>query len=283
MTPKQFFAFAKKHGAEMVDLKFTDLLGTWQHCSFPTETWSESTFKEGVGFDGSSIRGWQGIEASDMLVVPDASTAILDPFTERPTLSLVCDIVDPITRERYSRDPRWIATKTLNYLKMSGIGDQIFFGPEAEFFVFDSAAFETTANSGFFHVDSIEGRWNSGRDEDGKKLGADHRSATRYIKKVAAAPPQTHGGVCFVPLRFHGQSFLLHQIRKMTAVVCAVVAWHSLAFVQMSKEFEDVLLGNTPAWILQSVLPIGFGLIAWRYSLYTVHELFGLFRGEAAA
>ena len=108
-TPKEFFAYAKKHKAEMVDLKFTDLLGTWQHCSFPVDTWDEGTFKTGVGFDGSSIRGWQGIHVSDMLAVPDASTAKIDPFFAQPTVSVIADVRDPITGEEYSRDPRHVA------------------------------------------------------------------------------------------------------------------------------------------------------------------------------
>ena len=109
MTPKQFFEFAKKNGADMVDLKFTDMLGTWQHCSFPIDTWSASTFKNGVGFDGSSIRGWQKIDVSDMLAVPEASTAVMDPFFAEPTVSVIANVVDPITREAYNRDPRHVA------------------------------------------------------------------------------------------------------------------------------------------------------------------------------
>jgi glutamine synthetase len=173
--------FAGKNNVVMVDLKFTDWPGTWQHFSVPLHELDVSSFEDGFGFDGSSIRGWQAIDASDMLVIPDPSTAMLDPFTEHPTLSMVCDIVDPITRERYSRDPRWIATKAVNYLKMTGIGDTIFFGPEAEFFILDSARFETTPNSGYYFVDSIEGRWNSGRDEDGANLAYKPRYKEGYF------------------------------------------------------------------------------------------------------
>jgi len=137
MTPKEFFEFAKKHGAEMVDLKFTDLLGTWQHCSFPIDTWDESTFKEGVGFDGSSIRGWQGIHVSDMLAVPDPATACLDPFFARPTVSVIANIVDPVTHEEYTRDPRHVARKAEAYLKGMGIADTRYIGPEPDIFIFD--------------------------------------------------------------------------------------------------------------------------------------------------
>jgi glutamine synthetase len=139
----------------------------WQHISHPIWMLDEAAFEDGFGFDGSSIRGWQAIHDSDMLMIPDPSTAMIDPFMQHPTISLVCDIVDPITREHYSRDPRWISKKAVNYLQSSGIGDTIYFGPEAEFFVFDSARFETAQNRGFYYLDSVEGRWNSGREFDG--------------------------------------------------------------------------------------------------------------------
>jgi len=166
MTPKQFFAFAKKHGAEMVDLKFTDLLGSWQHCTFPIETWDERTFKEGVGFDGSSIRGWQGIHVSDMLAVPDAATAVLDPFFAEPTVSVIADIVDPVTHEDYTRDPRHVARKATEYLKRSGVADTCYVGPEPEFFIFDEVRYEQNQHTGFYRIDSVEGAWNTARFEE---------------------------------------------------------------------------------------------------------------------
>jgi len=181
MNPRQVLEFAKQKNVVMVDFKFTDWPGTWQHFSVPFSEVTEDVFEEGVGFDGSSIRGWQSIEASDMLIVPDPETAILDPFMAHPTLSLVCDVVDPITRERYSRDPRWIATKALNYLRQSALGDVIFFGPEAEFFVFDSARFETTHHKGYYEVDSVEGRWNTARDEPGGNLAYKPRYKEGYF------------------------------------------------------------------------------------------------------
>ncbi len=161
-----FFAFAKSHQAEMVDLKFTDLLGTWQHCTFPVETWDENTFEEGVGFDGSSIRGWQGIHLSDMLAVPDPTTAKIDPFFKETTVSVIANIVDPITRESYSRDPRHIARKATQYLKDSGIADTCYIGPEPEFFIFDEVRYDQTQNMGFYQIDSIEGAWNTNRIEE---------------------------------------------------------------------------------------------------------------------
>lgn len=166
MSPKEFFEFAKKHGAEMVDLKFTDLLGTWQHCSYPVDTWDEGTFENGVGFDGSSIRGWQPINNSDMLAVPDASTAQLDPFFARPTVSVIANIVDPITKEEYNRDPRQVARKGIEYLKQTGIADTCFVGPEPEFFIFDEVRFDQAQNHGFYEIDSVEGAWNTSRIEE---------------------------------------------------------------------------------------------------------------------
>jgi glutamine synthetase len=165
MTPKEVVDYAKKNNAVMVDMKFMDLLGTWQHFSVPVSELVEHLFEEGLGFDGSSIRGWQAINASDMLVVPDPKTAVMDPFPQMPTISMICNIIDPITKEKYSRDPRNIALKAEAYLKSTGIGDTAFFGPEAEFFIFDDVRYSVTQNQAFHFVDSSEGTWNSGRDE----------------------------------------------------------------------------------------------------------------------
>jgi len=165
MTPKEVLELAKEKGVKVVDLRFVDFPGVWQHFSVPIGELSESSFEEGFGFDGSSIRGWQPIHASDMLVVPDPDTAQIDPFYEVPTLSLICNIVDPVTREKYSRDPRNVAQKAEAYLKSTGVGDVAFFGPEAEFFIFDDVRFDNASNGCFYEVDSIEGIWNSGRDE----------------------------------------------------------------------------------------------------------------------
>ena len=166
MTPKEFFEFAKKHDSKMVDLKFTDLLGSWQHCSFPIETWDEGTFEDGVGFDGSSIRGWQSIHMSDMLAVPDASTTVLDPFFQRPTVSVIANIVDPITKEDYTRDPRHVARKAEEHLKSTGIADTCYIGPEPEFFIFDTVRYEQNEHHGFYEIDSVEGAWNTARFEE---------------------------------------------------------------------------------------------------------------------
>lgn len=165
MTPKQVLEFAKENEAKVVDLRFMDFPGVWQHFTVPLSELEESSFEDGFGFDGSSIRGWQPIHASDMLVVPDAATAKMDPFFEVPTLVLIGNIVDPITRESYTRDPRNIAAKAEAYLKSTGIGDIAYFGPEAEFFIFDDIRFESSSNRAFYEIDSVEGIWNSGREE----------------------------------------------------------------------------------------------------------------------
>ncbi len=166
MTPKEVMAFAKENGAKIVDFKFMDFIGVWQHFSVPMHELGEGDFQTGYGFDGSSIRGWQPIHASDMLIIPDPDTAVMDPFMAHPTLSLICNIVDPVTMERYSRDPRNIAQKAEQYLKFTGIGDMVWIGPEAEFFIFDDVRYDSTVNSSYYYVDSVEGQWNTGRIEN---------------------------------------------------------------------------------------------------------------------
>lgn len=156
---------------QMIDLKFIDLPGIWQHLTVHRSQIDESSFTDGVAFDGSSIRGWKAINESDMSMVPDPTTAWIDPFMKEPTLSLVCSIKEPRTGEWYERCPRVIAQKALDYLKSSGIGDTAYFGPEAEFFIFDDVRYDTTSNSSYYYVDSVEGRWNTGRDEEGGNLG----------------------------------------------------------------------------------------------------------------
>ena len=155
----------KDNNVKLVDFKFTDLPGTWQHFTTTLTEYNEDIFTDGLGFDGSSIRGWKVINASDMLVIPDPTTAWIDIFNAEPTLSLICTIVDPITREPYDRDPRGVAEKAEAFLKSTGIADTAFFGPEAEFFIFDEVRFSYAANSSFHLVDSVEGHWNSAREE----------------------------------------------------------------------------------------------------------------------
>ena len=161
-TPADVIQMARENNVEMVDLKFTDLPGTLQHVSLPIGELNLELFEEGTGFDGSSIRGFQTIDESDMLLVPDPNTAAIDPVFDIATISLICDIRDPIEGSSYSRDPRWIARKAEQHLISSGTGDTSYWGPELEFFIFDSARFDQTANSGYYYVDSDEGIWNSG-------------------------------------------------------------------------------------------------------------------------
>ena len=165
MTPAEVTQLIEKQGIKLIDFKFADLLGTWQHFTTTLTEYSEDLFTDGLGFDGSSIRGWKVINASDMLVIPDPDTAWVDIFNVEPTLSFICTIKDPITREPYDRDPRGVAEKAEAYLKSTGIADTAFFGPEAEFFIFDDVRYDYTANSSFHSVDSVEGIWNSAREE----------------------------------------------------------------------------------------------------------------------
>jgi glutamine synthetase len=161
----EVFKTIKDNGVKMIDFKFIDLPGQWQHFTVPVTQLEEDSFENGFGFDGSSIRGWKAINESDMLIVPDAKTAIIDGFVQTTTLSMVCDVFDPITKQPYERCPRGIARKAEAYLKSTGLADTAYFGPEAEFFIFDDVRFDTNEHSSYFYLDSIEGRWNSGRDE----------------------------------------------------------------------------------------------------------------------
>jgi glutamine synthetase len=165
MEVKEILDLIKKDEVEIVDIRFTDFPGTWQHFSVPARVVDEEMFTDGLGFDGSSIRGWQAINESDMLVLPDPKTAFIDPFFEAKTLVVTGSIQDPITREHYTRDPRGVAQKAMDYLHAKNIADVAYFGPEAEFFIFDDVRFDQTTNAGYYFVDSVEGIWNSGSDE----------------------------------------------------------------------------------------------------------------------
>ena len=180
MTPEKVLAMAKENGVKVVDLRFMDFPGMWQHFTVPIGELTEGSFEDGFGFDGSSIRGWQPINASDMLVIPDATTAKIDPFFKVPTLVVICDIADPITREAYTRDPRNIAKKVEAYLKSTGIGDTAFIGPEAEFFIFDDIRYDSQTNGAFYAIDSVEGIWNTGRCEE-PNLGYKPRHKEGYF------------------------------------------------------------------------------------------------------
>ena len=187
MTPKEVLAMCREKDVKAVDLRFTDFPGLSQHTTIPVTHLTEEMFEDGLGFDGSSIRGWQAINESDMLIVPQPDTAFVDPFSELPTLVLICNIFDPLTREEYSRDPRSVARKAANYLKSTGIADTACFGPEAEFFVFDDVRFDQNSHSGFYHLDSIEGEWNRGRDE-----GPNRGYKIRHKEGYFPVPPTDH-------------------------------------------------------------------------------------------
>ena len=181
MKAQEAMAYGKEKGAKMVDFKFCDLIGAWQHLTIPFSELSADTFENGVAFDGSSIRGWRGIEESDMIIRPDPESARMDPFMQVPTLSLTCDVCLPETLEPYDRDPRQIVKRAISYLQSTGLADTAFFGPEAEFFIFDDIRFEQTNNSGFYMIDSAEGTWNTGRDEGGSNLGYKPRHKEGYF------------------------------------------------------------------------------------------------------
>jgi len=180
--------FIETEGVQFVDVRFCDLPGTVQHFTVPAESFDDRVFSDGLMFDGSSIRGFQQIHESDMLLLPDATTAVIDPFRTRKTLNLTFFVHDPLTGEPYSRDPRNIARKAEDYLRGSGIGDTAYFGPEAEFYIFDSARFETTPNAGYYYIDSVEGAWNSGRDEPTGNLAYKPRYKGGYFP----VPPTDH-------------------------------------------------------------------------------------------
>lgn len=181
---KKVLSYVKDNNIQFIDFKFMDFPGQWQHFTVPVSQLDEDSFEDGFGFDGSSIRGWKVINESDMLIIPDPSTMFLDEFIEAPTISLVCDVYEPATKEKYSRCPRNIAQKAEAYLKSTGIADTVYFGPEAEFFVFDDVRFESNPNSSFYMVDSVEGRWNTGRDE-----GPNLAYKPRYKEGYFPVPP----------------------------------------------------------------------------------------------
>jgi glutamine synthetase len=194
---KDVLALAQEHGVRMVDFKFTDLPGTWQHLGLSIHALDEDAFAEGLGFDGSSIRGFQEIAESDMILLPDPATALVDPFHEQKTMSVVCTVIDPITREPYSRDPRYVAQKAERYLIETGIADTCYMGPEAEFYIFDHVAFDQQAHTAFYEVDSEEAFWNRGRGFGAERngdanLGYKIRSQEGYFP---APPGDVHGDV----------------------------------------------------------------------------------------
>jgi glutamine synthetase len=231
--------WAREAQVAMVDLKFCDLLGTWQHMTLPIRALDEHAFSEGLGFDGSSIRGWQGISESDMLLMPQADTAILDPATEAPTISLLCEILDPVTREPYAKDPRRVARRAEEYLRATGIADTAYFGPECEFFVFDEVSYELGPNASHYAVDSAEGYWNSGkpglgytaRPKEGYFPAAPHdqlhdlrTQMVLTLERLGIACEFHHhevasGGQCEIDLRYETLTRMADQVMTYKYVV----------------------------------------------------------------
>jgi glutamine synthetase len=186
-TPEEVLSQLKKDGVEIVDIRFCDLPGLMQHFSIPAHELTEGAFEDGLGFDGSSIRGFQEIQESDMLLVPDPDTAVLDPFRQHKTLNINAFVRDPVTGESYSRDPRYVAKKAEDYLISTGVADTAYFGPEAEFFIFNNIRFDQNAHEGYYYIDSVEGIWNAG-SSDGPNLGFKPRHKEGYFP----VPPMDH-------------------------------------------------------------------------------------------
>ncbi len=191
-TPSEVLAMCRENDVKAVDLRFMDFPGIWQHTTMPFDKLTEDVFEEGCGFDGSSIRGWQAINESDMLIVPQPETAFIDPFTELPTVVMICNIQDPITREDYSRDPRNVARKSVNYMKSTGVADICYIGPEAEFFIFDDVRFDQQPQHGFYYLDSVEGIWNRGRDYRAEGMGPNLGNKIRHKEGYVPCPPADH-------------------------------------------------------------------------------------------
>ncbi|MCC7359550.1 MAG: type I glutamate--ammonia ligase [Anaerolineales bacterium] len=221
-SAKEVIEFAQQSGVKIVDFKFVDLPGTWQHFSATIEELSEEVFSEGIGFDGSSIRGFQAIHESDMLLMPDPATAIVDPVCSVPTLSLVCNVADPLTHAPYSRDPRFVAQKAEAYLKTTGIADTSYWGPEAEFFIFDHVAFEQTQYSAFYSIDSDEGVWNSGARSDKPNLGHRPRWKEGYFPVAPADQLQDFRSEVVLKLRDAGVPVEVHHHEVATAGQCEI-------------------------------------------------------------
>jgi glutamine synthetase len=242
LKPEEVAKFIKEKDVQIVDLKFNDLPGLWQHFSIPPRELTElddiqtSIWEDGIGFDGSSIRGFQKIQESDMILIPDPATAQLDPICQVPTLSVICDIKDPLTHEPYSRDPRYIAKKAVEHLKSTGIADESYWGPELEFFVFDDIRFDQTENAGYYYVDSVEGQWNSGRDE-GPNLGYKPRFKEGYFPVPPHDSLQDIRSEMILTMEKVGITVEVHHHEVATAGQCEI----DMKFDTMLKMADSVL------------------------------------------
>jgi glutamine synthetase len=236
-TAAEVIKFAKDNDLQILDLKFNDMPGLWQHISKPITELKEDMFTDGVGFDGSSIRGFQKIQESDMLLIPDLSTAAIDPVCKVPTLSMVCDILDPISKKPYSRDPRFIAKKAEEFLKTSGIADTAYFGPELEFFLFNDIRFDQTENSGYYFIDSNEGDWNSGRDEK-PNLGYKPRYKEGYFPVPPHDTLQDIRSEMILLMNKVGLNAEVHHHEVATAGQCEI----GLRFNTLTKMADNALM-----------------------------------------
>jgi len=241
MTPSEVVEYCKSRGIGIIDLKFTDVPGTLQHLSIPLSELTEENLADGYGFDGSSIRGFKAIQESDMLLMPDTSTAVVDPFYQIPTLTMLCNIMEPETRELFSRDPRYIAGKAEGFLKDSGIADISYWGPELEHFIFDSARYDQTSNSGYYYIDSDEGIWNSGAEKalgGGPNLGYH----PRYKEGYFPAPPmdtfQDIRSECVQKLEHFGVVVEKHHHEVATAGQAEI----DMRYDSLTKMADNVML-----------------------------------------
>ncbi len=216
-SPSEVIRMAREAGAKFVDLRFTDLPGRWQHFSIPIKELKEDLFAEGIGFDGSSIRGFQEIHESDMILVPDPETAFLDPLLDVPTLVLICDVYDPVTKEAYSRDPRYVARKAEQYLKQTRIADVSYWGPEPEFFIFNSVRCDQGINYSFYFIDSREGSWNMGKDEGEPNLGHKIRPKEGYFPVPPADTMQDIRSEIVLAMESAGVEVEVHHHEVATA------------------------------------------------------------------
>ena len=262
MTPREVLALLREKEVRAVDLRFMDFPGLWKHFTVPAEMMTEETFEEGLGFNGSGLRGWQKINESDMLVVPQPETLFIDPFARETTLGILCNIQDPSTREDYSKDPRNVARKAVNYMKSTGIADTANFGPSLEFFVFDDVKFDQTAHSAFYYVDSVEGNWNSGRDEKpnlGSKIPhkqgyfpctpTDHfhdlRTEMMLMMAQCGLQVESHhhekasGGHCAIDIRYTDLVPMADNVLKYKYVVKNVARRHGKTATFMPKPLFD--------------------------------------------
>ncbi len=237
VTPAKAIEMAKSQGVQIIDFRFTDLFGMWQHFSMPATQLSTELFEEGIGFDGSSIRGFQHIHESDLILLADANTAVVDPLSRVQTMLLTCDVYDPVTRGRYSRDPRYVAQKAEEFVKTSGIATTAYCGPEAEFFVFDDVRFDQTANTSFYYVDSNEGAWNSGREEK-PNLAYKPRHKEGYFPVPPADSLQDFRSELVLKMQDAGIEVEVHHHEVATAGQCEI----DMRFKSLTKMADQMQL-----------------------------------------